>query len=67
MGVLLNLAFLFAGTTSTNPQMLVVGMVILLAGGVAAGYYGLDRFATPIERQIIERTRTRLMPKAHTA
>jgi thiosulfate dehydrogenase (quinone) large subunit len=67
MGVLLNLAFLFAGTTSTNPQMLVVGMVILLAGGVAAGYYGLDRFALPIERQIIERTRTRLLPKGHTA
>ena len=38
-----------AGTTSTNPNMLVVGMVILLAGGVAVGYYGVDFFARPLE------------------
>ena len=49
MGVLMNLAYLFAGTTSTNPQLLVVGLTILLVGGVAVGYYGLDRFARPFE------------------
>ena len=49
MGILMNLAYLFAGTTSTNPNMLVVGMVILLAGGVAVGYYGVDFFARPLE------------------
>ncbi len=45
-GITLNLAFLFAGATSTNPQMLVVGMLILNLG-TFAGYYGLDRYALP--------------------
>lgn len=57
MGVVMNLAYLFAGTTSTNPQMLVVGLAIVLAGGVAVGFYGLDYFARPIERQLMERIR----------
>ncbi len=55
MGVIMNLSYLFAGTTSTNPQMLVVGMVILLAGGVAVGYYGLDFFARPVEQKFLVR------------
>jgi thiosulfate dehydrogenase [quinone] large subunit len=42
MGVVMNLAFLFAGSTSTNPQILVVGLSICFVGGVAVGYYGLD-------------------------
>lgn len=54
-GAFLNLAFLFAGTSSTNPQMLVVAMVILLAGGVAVSYYGLDHFARPIEQKLFSR------------
>lgn len=59
MGILMNLSYLFAGTTSTNPQMLVVGLVILLVGGVAVGYYGLDFFARPIELNLFQRARTR--------
>jgi thiosulfate dehydrogenase [quinone] large subunit len=55
MGVVMNLAYLFAGTTSTNPQMLVVGLTIVLAGGVAVGYYGLDFFAHPVERKLLDR------------
>ncbi|HNP69990.1 MAG TPA: DoxX family protein [Kouleothrix sp.] len=55
MGIFMNLAYLFAGTTSTNPNMLVVGMVILLAGGVAVGYYGVDFFARPIELKVLRR------------
>ena len=65
MGVVMNLAYLFAGTTSTNPNMLVVGLVILLAGGVAVGYYGLDFFARPIERKLARRTH--LLPAAQAA
>ncbi len=56
MGVLMNLAYLFAGTTSTNPQLLVVGLTFVLVGGVAAGYYGLDYFARPIELKLARRT-----------
>ncbi len=65
MGITMNLAYLFAGTTSTNPQMLVVGMVILLAGGVAVGYYGLDRFAQPVERTLLKRAH--LLPARQVA
>lgn len=62
MGVLMNLCYLLAGTTSTNPNMLVVGLVIVLAGGVAVGFYGLDFFARPIERRFEQRALGRLMP-----
>jgi thiosulfate dehydrogenase (quinone) large subunit len=63
MGVLMNLAFLFAGSTSTNPQLLVVGLVIVLVGGVAVGYYGLDYFARPFERTLFQRTLGRFFPE----
>ena len=55
MGVLMNLAYLFAGTVSTNPNLLVVGLVIVLVGGLAVSYYGLDYFARPIEQKLYRR------------
>jgi thiosulfate dehydrogenase (quinone) large subunit len=55
MGIVMNLAYLLAGTTSTNPNMLMVGLVTLLAGGVAVGYYSLDFFARPIEIKALRR------------
>ena len=39
-GVAMNLAFLFAGTTSTNPQMLVLGLAIA-SFGASAGILGV--------------------------
>lgn len=60
MGVLMNLAYLFAGTTSTNPQLLVVGLTIVLIGGAAVGYYGIDYFLRPIETRLFSRVRTRI-------
>lgn len=65
MGVLMNLAYLLAGTTSTNPNLLVVGMVILLSGGIAVGYYGLDYFARPIEQKLLRRAH--LIPEPNAA
>jgi thiosulfate dehydrogenase [quinone] large subunit len=67
MGVLMNLAYLFAGTTSTNPQLLVVGMLVVLVGGVAVGYYGLDRFLRPIEIKLVRRTQQRIFHAPQTA
>lgn len=64
MGVIMNLAFLFAGSASTNPQLLVVGLAIVMIGGVAVGYYGLDYFARPIEKRFTERTFRRMTPVA---
>lgn len=45
-GVTMNLAYLFAGTTSTNPQMLLLGLGIA-ALGAGAGAYGADRWVLP--------------------
>lgn len=67
MGVIMNLAYLFAGTTSTNPQLLVVGLIILLAGGAAVGYYGLDYFVRPIELKLTRQARGRLAGAATPA
>lgn len=60
MGIIMNLAYLFAGPTSTNPQILVVGLTIVLVGGVAVGFYGLDYFVRPIEQRLIKRVRPRI-------
>jgi thiosulfate dehydrogenase [quinone] large subunit len=45
-GAFLNFVFLSAGTTSSNPQMLVLAIALVLLGG-SAGAYGLDRWAMP--------------------
>ncbi|WEG14765.1 DoxX family protein [Pullulanibacillus sp. KACC 23026] len=45
-GGLMNASYLFAGTLSTNPILLILGMILVLAWKVA-GWYGLDRFALP--------------------
>lgn len=46
MGLTMNFAFLFSGTVSTNAQMVVLTMFILVAG-FNAGRYGLDRWVIP--------------------
>ena len=44
--ILMNTAYLMAGTISTNPQLLILE-VILLWGGVATYYFGVDRIFLP--------------------
>lgn len=63
MGVVMALAFMFAGATSTLPQLVTLGLVITLVG-TNAGYYGLDYFARPLEQLLARRTRERIF---HTA
>jgi thiosulfate dehydrogenase [quinone] large subunit len=46
MGITMNFAFLFSGTVSTNAQMVVL-TVFLLVAGFNAGRYGLDRWVIP--------------------
>ncbi len=43
LGIFMNLNFLFAGTVSVNPQMLVLGLCLMFAWRIA-GYYGVDRW-----------------------
>jgi thiosulfate dehydrogenase [quinone] large subunit len=46
-GSFMNMNFMLAGSSSTNPVLLLLGIAIVLAWKVA-GYYGLDRFLLPI-------------------
>ncbi|MFD1361393.1 DoxX family protein [Lentibacillus salinarum] len=46
MGITMNFAFLFSGTVSTNAQMVLI-TVLLLVAGYNAGRYGLDRWVIP--------------------
>lgn len=45
-GLLMNFMFLFAGSISTNPWMVLLGGIILI-GGANAGKFGLDYFILP--------------------
>ncbi|GGA82711.1 DoxX family protein [Ornithinibacillus halotolerans] len=46
MGMTMNFAFLFSGTVSTNAQMVLL-TVFLVVAGANAGRYGLDRWVIP--------------------
>ncbi len=46
-GAFMNANFLFAGTISTNPILLLLAILIVLAWRVA-GHWGLDRWALPM-------------------
>ncbi|MED0671120.1 DoxX family protein [Aneurinibacillus aneurinilyticus] len=47
MGITMNFAFLFSGTTSINPQMVLLTIFLLVAGR-NAGRYGLDAYVLPL-------------------
>ncbi len=44
--IFMNLNYLYAGTTSSNPEMLIAGIFIALFF-LSAGYYGIDYFINP--------------------
>ena len=46
-GAFMNLNFMLAGSASTNPVLLLLGMLLVLAWKTA-GYIGLDRFLLPL-------------------
>jgi thiosulfate dehydrogenase [quinone] large subunit len=46
-GALMNWNFIMAGSASTNPMLLVLGVVLILAWKVA-GWYGADRYLLPL-------------------
>ncbi|HEY6957532.1 MAG TPA: DoxX family membrane protein [Candidatus Limnocylindria bacterium] len=46
-GAFMNLNFMLAGSTSTNPVLLLLGFLLVLAWKTA-GYIGLDRFLLPL-------------------
>jgi thiosulfate dehydrogenase [quinone] large subunit len=61
MGLTMNFAFLFAGTSSDNVMMVLLMLPMVLVGGSAATYYGVDRFLMPVLKRWTER---RMRPPA---
>jgi thiosulfate dehydrogenase [quinone] large subunit len=57
MGIVMNLSYLFAGSISKNPQMLLAEVALVFAG-LAASYYGIDRFLAPYLRKQLSWART---------
>lgn len=53
-GLLMNFMFLFAGTVSTNPWMVLLGTLIIVAGA-NAGRFGFDRYVLPLLHKGIDR------------
>ncbi len=49
-GLLMNFMFMFAGTLNTNPWLVLLGGVVLVAG-TNAGRYGLDYYLLPLLRK----------------
>ncbi|WP_163578897.1 DoxX family protein [Gracilibacillus saliphilus] len=50
MGIIMNFAFLFSGTISTNGQMILLTLFLLVAG-CNAGRFGLDRYVIPFIKE----------------
>ncbi|MGP4041476.1 DoxX family protein [Gracilibacillus sp. D59] len=50
MGIMMNFAFLFSGTVSTNAQMILLTLFLLVAG-YNAGRFGLDRYVIPFIKE----------------
>jgi len=59
MGALMNLNFMLAGTLSSNPVLFALEAVIIW-GGLAAGYYGLDYFVRPWVQSTWQRLKDRV-------
>lgn len=51
MGATMIFAFLFSGIVSTNSQMVLLTVIIIVAAYIA-GKYGLDRVALPYLRRL---------------
>ena len=50
-GLLMNFMFMFAGTVSSNPWMVLIGTIVLVAGR-NAGKFGIDYYVLPYMRKL---------------
>ncbi|WP_019533426.1 DoxX family membrane protein [Paenibacillus ginsengihumi] len=55
-GLMMNFMFLFAGTVSTNPWLVLIGFIILVAG-TNAGKFGIDYYLLPLLRKMFGKAR----------
>ncbi len=61
-GLLMNFMFLFAGTVSTNPWMILIGGVIL-AAGANAGKFGVDHYLLPYMHHLFDNRKPKIKGK----
>lgn len=61
-GGFMNLNFLWAGTISTNPTLLIVAVILLFARK-GATYWGADRFLAPIVKNYFTNKKNNMMIK----
>lgn len=54
MGAFMNLNFMLAGSTSTNPILFTLQVLMLAAGGATVGYLGVDYWFRPIYRNFVD-------------
>ncbi len=47
MGILMNYSYVAAGSSSSNPEMIIVALVLLLGARELVSYYGVDRWLMP--------------------
>lgn len=57
-GLMMNFMFMFAGTVSTNPWMILLGAVVLIAGA-NAGKFGVDYYLLPYLKHAFTNWRNR--------
>ncbi|MCR8635859.1 DoxX family membrane protein [Paenibacillus radicis (ex Xue et al. 2023)] len=62
-GILMNFMFMFAGTVSTNPWMILLGTIVFVAG-TNAGRWGVDYYLMPYIRKALHRRNKGDKPKA---
>lgn len=53
-GLLMNFMFLYAGTVSTNPWLVMLGAIVMIAGA-NAGKFGVDYYLLPLLRKTFAR------------
>jgi thiosulfate dehydrogenase (quinone) large subunit len=52
-GLLMNFMFMFAGTVSTNPWLMLIGGIVIMAGA-NAGRFGVDYYLLPLLRKVFK-------------
>lgn len=52
MGMMMNFSFLFSGTVSTNAQMILLAIFVVVAGA-NAGKFGLDKYTMPYLKNVL--------------
>jgi thiosulfate dehydrogenase (quinone) large subunit len=63
-GAFMNLNFMLAGTTSTNPVLYTIAVILLFAG-TGTYYYGVDRFAIPCIKEHFGKDKGKGINKFH--